>query len=72
MLGINGNWGRTYKGRRVLLNIERVLNSLSKKRPIFHSEADLQQSITWEIREHYPDCKVWLETKCGGGNSTQK
>jgi hypothetical protein len=52
-----------------MLDIERVLISLSDKRPIFHSEADLQHSLAWELREHYPDCQIRLETKVHGAGT---
>lgn len=52
-----------------MLNIGAVLKSLSEKRPIFHSEADFQHSLAWEIREHYPDSKIRLETKVHGANT---
>jgi hypothetical protein len=51
-----------------MLNLEKVLKSLSEKRPIFHAEADFQQSLAWEIREHYPDCTIRLETKVFGSD----
>ncbi len=55
-----------YEGEVDMLNIKKVLDSLSKKRPIFHAEADFQQSLAWEIREHYPESQIRLETKVFG------
>ena len=42
-------------------DIDRCLFSLQKKRPIFHSEADFQFALSWEIKSHYPDANVRLE-----------
>jgi len=44
------------------MNIHSVLESLSRKRPIYHNEADFQHALAWEIREHY-DCKIRLEKR---------
>lgn len=38
-----------------------ILESLSRRRPIFHSEADFQHEFAWELRSHYSDCQVRLE-----------
>ena len=46
-----------------MFNIEDVLNKLSKKRPVFHSEADFQHSLAWEIHEMYPDFNIRLEKR---------
>ncbi|WP_202078858.1 hypothetical protein [Caldalkalibacillus salinus] len=51
------------------MDLSIVLKSLTTKRPIFHSEADFQHSLAWEIREHYPDSKIRLETKIYGANT---
>ena len=52
-----------------MLNMKSILKLLSDQRPIFHSEADFQHLLAWEIREHYPDCKIRLETKIHGKNT---
>lgn len=44
-------------------DIENVLDSLSKKRPVFHSEADFQCALAWEIHEMYSDFNIRLEKK---------
>lgn len=41
--------------------INAALTSLSQKRPIFHSEADLQHALAWELREVDPSLDVRLE-----------
>lgn len=37
------------------------MNSLSKRRPIFHSEADFQHEFAWEIRKAKPETQIRLE-----------
>ncbi|RLI81150.1 MAG: hypothetical protein DRP01_11225 [Archaeoglobales archaeon] len=46
-----------------ITDIEDVLNQLSKKRPVFHSEADFQYSLAWEIHEIHPDFNIRLEKR---------
>lgn len=41
--------------------IEKCILSLRKKRLIFHSEADFQFALAWEIQYLYPEAKVRLE-----------
>lgn len=43
------------------LDIEKCMKSLSEKRPIFHSEADFQFALAWEIQKEYPKANVRLE-----------
>lgn len=49
------------------LEIDDLLNRLAKKRPVFHSEADFQHALAWELHEKYPQAKIRLEypTKVG-------
>ncbi len=44
------------------MNLKAVLESLARKRPIFHNEADFQHALAWELREKY-DCKIRLEKR---------
>jgi len=44
-----------------LLDLNKVLESLAKKRPIFHSEADFQHALAWEIHHVKPDATIRLE-----------
>jgi hypothetical protein len=44
--------------------LKSVIDSLSKQRPIFHSEADFQHALAWQIRCSHPDAKIYLETPC--------
>ena len=43
------------------LDICRVMDSLSERHPIFHSEADFQRALARGIQETLPDCHVHLE-----------
>ena len=49
-----------------MLPIDKIMESLSKKRSIFHSEADFQHALAWELHEKW--CKkasIRLEYKVG-------
>lgn len=41
--------------------LEAIINSLSDERKIFHSEADFQFALAWEIQKTYPQANVRLE-----------
>ena len=43
------------------MDINDVINDLSKERPIFHSEKDFQFALSWKIREMYEGLKIRLE-----------
>lgn len=43
------------------IDFPRFLETLAAKRPIFHSEADLQHEVAWHLREAYPQIHVRLE-----------
>jgi hypothetical protein len=42
-----------------------LLDDLSKKRPVFHSEADFQHALAWLIHEKYPAISIRLEQPFG-------
>ncbi len=44
-----------------MLDIDRLMTELSRHRPIFHSEADFQHALAWQIHITKPDCEVRLE-----------
>ena len=44
-----------------MIDIDGLMAGLSKSRPIFHSEADFQHALAWQIHEEIPDCQVRLE-----------
>jgi hypothetical protein len=56
--------GKLDGGKRVI-EIEPVLASLGKRRPTFHSEADLQHELAHELRAHDPDFALRLEYPVG-------
>ncbi len=48
-----------------MIQIENIISELQKKRPVFHSEADYQHALAWEIQCHYPSAAVRLEIHPG-------
>ena len=46
-----------------MIEITDVLNELSKKRPVFHSEADFQHALAWTIHEKYSGLNIRLEKR---------
>lgn len=40
-----------------------MLSGLAARRPIFHSEADFQHALAWQIHQAHPDARVRLETR---------
>ncbi len=45
------------------LDIPGLMGRLSHARPIFHSEADFQHALAWQIHVEYPNAVVRLETR---------
>ena len=43
------------------LDIPHLLTDLAARRPVFHSEADLQHELAWHLRDVHPDLQVRLE-----------
>ena len=43
------------------MNITAIIEALRGKRIVFHSEADFQFALAWEIQQHYPDAAIRLE-----------
>ena len=43
------------------MNIDAVLKKLKDKRRVFHSEADFQFALAWELQQQYPDASLRLE-----------
>ena len=43
------------------MDIINSLKLLSDSRKVFHSEADFQFALAWEIQKLYPDAKIRLE-----------
>lgn len=44
-----------------MFDIEKIINLLKIKRPIFVSEADMQLELAWIIKEEYPAATIRLE-----------
>ena len=44
-----------------MFDIHNLMADLAQHRPIFHSEADFQHALAWQIHETMPDCKIRLE-----------
>ena len=45
----------------IMLEIEDILKSLAKEKPVFYSEKDFQCLLGWQIKETYPDVDVRSE-----------
>lgn len=48
------------------MDITQILAALASKRPLFHSEADFQHALAWEIHTSFPDSKIRLEYRPAG------
>lgn len=46
-----------------MFDLKDALRSLAQNRPLFHSEADFQHALAWEIHERWPALSVRLEAK---------
>jgi len=46
-----------------MIDMNEMMSGLSGLRPVFHSEADFQHALAWEIHKKYPDCSMRLEIK---------
>lgn len=45
------------------LNLPSIVRALSRRRPVFHSEADLQQELAWQVHMTHPEMQVRLEVR---------
>ncbi len=54
------------------MNLHRHLGSLAASRPIFHSEADFQHSLAWQIHLAHPNAKIRLEYRVGQDQKDRK
>lgn len=43
--------------------VHRAMDALARKRPIFHSEADFQHALAWEIQTAHPTAALRLEKR---------
>lgn len=44
-----------------MIGLNQILKMLCERRPIFHSEADFQHALAWQIHEQWPRYSVRLE-----------
>ncbi|MCU6792399.1 hypothetical protein OB236_09685 [Paenibacillus sp. WQ 127069] len=44
-----------------MIDLKRIISALQFKRPLFHSEADFQLALAWEIQIQYPEAQIRLE-----------
>lgn len=44
-----------------MLEIDEVMARIAAERPLFHSEADFQHALAWELHRQMPDASVRLE-----------
>ena len=45
------------------VDLDAILGRLAELRPIFHSEADFQFALAWQVKVHAPHVQVRLETR---------
>jgi hypothetical protein len=48
-----------------LIDVRSLLRSLAFRRPVFHSEADFQHELAWQIRQEFSGHRVRLEVPSG-------
>jgi len=46
-----------------MIDLTEIIKNLSRSRPIFHSEADFQHALAWEIHMQVQNCEMRLEYK---------
>ena len=44
-----------------MIDVSDIMRALSVRRPVFHSEADFQHALAWEVHRAHPDLKIRLE-----------
>jgi len=50
-----------------MLDPHMIMSTLSKHRPVFHSEADFQHAFAWQLHHHFPDAAIRLERPLRSG-----
>ena len=45
------------------LDVPGLMENLSEERPIFHSEADFQHALAWQLHKEMPNDEIRLEYK---------
>lgn len=54
------------------IDIQCVLDELRQQRPVFHSEADFQHALAWELHRQHPSAAVRLEMPISGSNGQRE
>lgn len=54
-----------------MIEIHKLLKSLARQRPIFHSEADFQHAFAWHIQQKTPTAAIRLELPFVRGERSQ-
>lgn len=49
-----------------MLSILQLMADLADSRPLFHSEADFQHALAWQIQQQHPDYRIRLEYRAPG------
>ncbi len=44
-----------------VIKFQELLRQLALQRPLFHSEADFQHALAWELHNRLPEARVRLE-----------
>lgn len=50
-----------------LVDLAELMEELARRRPVFHSEADFQLALAWQIQQKHPNLRVRLETRPAPG-----
>lgn len=46
-----------------MLDLDTIMHDLAARRPVFHSEADFQHALAWQLQRAIPDARIRLEYK---------
>lgn len=63
----NVRHGRQTGGMFAAANLVDALTALAQVRPVFHSEADFQHALAWQVQRRHPQLRVRLETRPAPG-----
>jgi hypothetical protein len=55
--------GITKEGSRAMIDMVSIMSQLSAQRPIFHSEADFQHALAWQLHETVADVQIRPERR---------
>ncbi len=47
----------------MISSVEAALEQLAHRRPVFHSEADFQHALAWQLQLDHPSARIRLETR---------